>query len=58
MNTRKAYQNVVGLILAVVSFMSLLGIACDDGGTINPDAGCIGQGASMTSCNELINSLP
>ena len=55
MNTRKAYQNVVGLILAVVSFMSLLGIACDNGGTIKPDNGCIVQGASMTSCNEIIN---
>lgn len=31
MNTRKAYQNVIGIILAVISFMSLMGMACDEG---------------------------
>jgi hypothetical protein len=31
MNTRKAYQNVIVIILSIVSFFSLMGMACDDG---------------------------
>jgi hypothetical protein len=33
MNTRKAYQNVIIIILVVISFMSLMGMACDEGPT-------------------------
>jgi hypothetical protein len=31
MTTRKAYQNVVTVIFVVISFLSAMGIACNDG---------------------------
>ena len=57
MNTSKTLKARIMVVIAVMALWAS-SLACDNGGTINPDAGCIGQGSNMTSCNELINSLP
>lgn len=38
MNTRKAYTNVVGVIMTVIMFFSLMSMACDDNPCANGSA--------------------
>lgn len=52
MNT-KVKRNI-RIALAVLALWAA-SIACDNGGTINPDNGCIGQGQSWNSCADNLN---
>lgn len=47
--------NVMVVILMIV--LSALLSACDNGGTFNPDSGCIGQGAGFESCGDMLDSM-
>lgn len=52
MNTRKAYTNVIKLVLGVVMFLSAMGIACDDNPCANGTA--CGLTSPVTSAEQAV----